>query len=275
MQEAGSSLAGKSVAVPENRQLLLLSEMLSKRGAQVIAVPLVMIYDAPDPQPVLAWLKSFIAQPPDLLILLTGEGLRRLLKLARKNGLEDDFIAALAHVSKLCRGPKPNKALREIDLNRDIDADSPTTDGVIASLEKLEIQSRRVAVQLYGEEPNHKLIDYLNSRGAEVSTVAPYVYSNRLDEEKVVELLENMAAGSVDVIAFTSKPQVKRLMQVVQDRKLEEILQKALQKSVVAAVGPVVAETLKEQGIKVDIMPERTFFMKPMVTAIGRYLEAH
>ncbi len=84
MLQTSESLRGKVIAVPENRQLLLLSKMLSKRGASVISVPVVVIHDAPNPLPILSWLENFISNPPDILILLTSEGLRRLISLTDK-----------------------------------------------------------------------------------------------------------------------------------------------------------------------------------------------
>lgn len=272
MQHSSDSLKGKVVAIPENRQLLLLSSMLRKRGADVMSVPMVSILDAPDPQPVLNWIVDFIQMPPDVLILLTGEGLRRLLKLAESHDLKHDFITALSKVKKLCRGPKPNQALREIGLEREIDALAPTTDGVIASLETMELAAKNVAVQLYGEEPNIKLISYLEQAGACVKSVAPYIYANQLADEKVRDLINKLHNGDVDVIAFSSQPQVKRLFNVAKKFQLESELITGLDICYVAAIGPLVKDALNKKGVNVEIMPQRTFFMKPLVTAIAKYL---
>lgn len=274
MSHAIESLKGKVVAVPENRQLLLLSQMLIKREAELISVPMVAIHDAPDPKPVLDWIEGFISEPPDMFILLTGEGLRRLISLSEKYTLKTAFIDALSRVDTLCRGPKPNQALREIGLERSFDAKTPTTDGVIASIGEMEITAKHVTVQLYGEEPNVKLISYLEQRGARVSSVAPYVYANKLDDEKIIELINTMHKGQVDVIAFTSQPQIKRLFQVAKLYQLEAELRTGLSLCHVAAIGPVVKDVLNSKGIAVDIMPERTFFMKPMVTAIAKFLNS-
>lgn len=272
MLQASQSLIGKVVAVPENRRLDLLSKMLQKRGAKVIAVPMVAILDAPDSRPVLDWIKSFIHQPPDMFILLTGEGLRRLVKLAEDNALKSDFISALGKVDKLCRGPKPNQALREIGLNRQIDALVPTTDGVIDRLNEMPISGKRIAVQLYGEEPNLKLINYLEKAGGLVNTVAPYVYANKLDDEKIIDLIWAMHNDEIDVIAFSSQPQVNRLFKLAKTYQLEAELSIGLGNCHVAAIGPVVNEVLASKGVKVDIIPQRTFFMKPFVTSIANFL---
>ena len=117
-------LAGRTVAVPESRELDVFAAMLERRGAKVVRCPLVAILDAPDPAPVLAWLRSFNAGEMDDLILLTGEGLRRLLSCIEKNepALRPQFVAQLARVRKITRGPKPARALRDLGLRPDIAA---------------------------------------------------------------------------------------------------------------------------------------------------------
>ena len=56
------------------------------------------------------------------------------------------------------------------------------------------------------------LTTFLRERGAELTTVAPYVYGNAADDATVKTLLERMANGEVDAIAFTSKLQIERLV---------------------------------------------------------------
>ncbi|HEX4095596.1 MAG TPA: hypothetical protein VHX64_02650, partial [Caulobacteraceae bacterium] len=56
--------------------------------------------------PIEAWIQRFVQKPCDDLVLTTGEGLRRLLKAARRIGAEQDLIAALGKARKFARGPK-------------------------------------------------------------------------------------------------------------------------------------------------------------------------
>src|SRR5262245_6122445 len=88
-------LAGRTVALAEGRQLEELAQMLEKEGATALRCPLVSILDAPDPAPVVAWLRELIDGRFDVLVLMTGEGVRRLLGLAEREGLRDPFVAAL------------------------------------------------------------------------------------------------------------------------------------------------------------------------------------
>ena len=88
MQNHAKPLTNKRIAVPESRQLDVLVQLLIKRGAEVTRCPLVAIYDSPHVEEINQWIGDCIQQPFDDLILLTGEGLRRLLDFARRADIE-------------------------------------------------------------------------------------------------------------------------------------------------------------------------------------------
>jgi len=265
-----TTLTGRTIAVPETRELDVFAAMLERRGASVLRCPLVAILDAPDPQPILQWLHAFNDGGCDDLILLTGEGLRRLLACIEKNepSMRESFVQRLSVVRKITRGPKPARALRELGLKPDIAADTPTTQGVITSLRSENLNGRKVGVQLYGTEPNRPLIEFLQGAGAQVFTVAPYIYADKAADAAVSDLLQRMAAGQVDVIAFTSTPQVERLFTVGPP----DLVKAALERTEVAAIGPVVADALARHDVRVRLMPEDSFFMKPLTSAIEQSL---
>lgn len=263
-----STLQGKRIAVPESRQLDVLVDLFERRGAAVLRVPLVSILDAPDQAPVRLWLQAFIASPPDYLIVLTGEGLRRLRAAAQREGVEEAFVASLDRVCKICRGPKPGRALKELGLKADLLGTEPTTAGIIATLRDLPLRGSRMAVQLYGEDPNVQLMEFLASRELQdCTTVAPYVYASDAASAAVVALIGELVAGRVDLIAFTSQPQVHRLFRVATAEGLEGELRKGLELTRIAAIGPVVGDVLQTYDCRVDVMPESSFFMKPLVSA--------
>jgi uroporphyrinogen-III synthase len=267
-------LAGRTIALAEGRQLEELAQMLQREGATILRCPMIGILDAPDAAPVLAWLRELIAGRFDYVVLLTGEGLRRLIGFAERAGLKTDAIAALAKTKTVTRGPKPGRALKEIGLAPTLIAAAPTTDGVIATLSAEALAGKRVGVQLYSG-PNPPLEQFLASAGAKVSTVAPYVYAPAADADRVVDVIVQMARGAVDAIVFTSSPQVDRLYEVAAERKLESDLSEGLKKTRVAAVGPIVADNLRRRGAAVPICPEQGFQMKNLVKHIREALAGH
>lgn len=263
------SLTGRTIALAEARQLEELAQMLEKEGATVLRCPLVAILDAPDDAPVVAWLNELLAGRLDYAILLTGEGLRRLLACAERHGLREAVTGALAKVRTVTRGPKPVRALKEIHLAPSLVAATPTTEGVIASLRNENLQGKTVGVQLYSPS-NPPLADFLRQAGALVREVLPYVYAPASDADRVADLIRHMASGGVDALVFTSSPQVERLFGVAEERGLTSELRNGLTKTKVAAVGPVLAETLHQRGVAVAVCPEQGFVMKNLVQLLKR-----
>ncbi|MCG5055627.1 MAG: uroporphyrinogen-III synthase [Myxococcales bacterium] len=261
-------LAGRLVALPETRELDRLAALLEADGAETLRCPLVSILDAPDPAPVDAWLDTLVAGGFDDVIFLTGEGLRRLVSRATRAGRVEAVTEALARVRRITRGPKPARALHELKLSTDLPAAVPTTAGVIETLRPLDLRGRRVGVQLYGTEPNLPLMTFLAEAGAFATPVAPYIYAPASDETRVAALIDGLQAGRIDAIAFTSASQVDRLFQVAEARQLREALVEGLSKSLVASVGPVVAEALADRGVDTDVMPEKSFVMKRLTNAL-------
>ena len=270
-----SPLQSKLVALPESRQLDVLAGLFERRRARVLRIPLVAIRDAPDQDSVNRWIKDFIINPPDYLIILTGEGLRRLIRAARRLELESQFVGTLGRVKKICRGPKPVQSLREVKLDAWIRAVVPTTAGVIDSLRGINLRNSRVSVQLYGEDPNNQLMDYLRSCQLDACcTVAPYVYLPASENEEVKNFIQKLASRRIDLIVFTSKPQVLRLFEVAELFDLMSLLSRGLRETHIAAVGPVVREALQQKGCNVNIMPKSAYFMKPLLRATEVYFDS-
>src|SRR4029453_17015877 len=172
---------GRRIVVPETRELGQLLRMLEERGADSVPCPMIAIRDAPDQVPINAWLHRFARGTCNDLGLMTGEVLRRLLGFAQRLELEADFRVALAATRKITRGPKPVRALREIGVAADLPAEEPTTEGVIAALERYDLTGRRVGVQLYPDNANERLLKFLEGAGAKADTVLPYVYTPEVD----------------------------------------------------------------------------------------------
>jgi uroporphyrinogen-III synthase len=269
-----SRLSGLTVLVPESRELDLFASMLESEGARTLRCPLVTILDAADPAPVEAWLRRLIAGEFDDLVLLTGEGLRRMMGVAERAGIRDEAIGAIGRSRTILRGPKPARALREIGLSPGVSAAAPTTDGVIATLGTMDLAGRRVGVQLYPGNPNDKLLDAIHGAGATADAVLPYRYASDSESEAVADAIRAMADGGIDFIAFTSTPQVDRLVKVAAERGIEALLKAGLGRTHIAVAGPVVGDVLKEMGFAIAAMPESNFHMKPLVNAMIRAVEA-
>lgn len=269
MDDNGTSgpLRGRRIALLEAREADRLGAMLAARGAQTVSCPLVAIIDATDAASVIVWLRRFVEAPFDDLILLTGEGLDRLHAAAERSGIAPSFVAALGRTRKITRGPKPARPLRQLGLSPDLRAPQPTTDGIIALFAGEDLRGRRIGVQLY-PGADDRLVVFLRQAGANADAVVPYEYAAAADNGKVRALIDEMATGLIDVIAFTSAPQVRRLFEAAGNLNREDALGEALGRTRVAAIGPVVAAELQRHGIAPAIMPTGPYVMKTLVSAI-------
>ncbi len=272
--EQEKPLAGRRILVPESRELDLFARMLEERGAEAVRCPLVTIRDVGDPAPVEAWLQRLVAGALDDLILLTGEGLRRLLAVAQRAGIEEKAVSALKQLRTVTRGPKPARVLRELGLAPGLAAEIPTTEGIIATLRREQLAGRTVGVQLYPGNPNPLLLDFLKAAGAEPDPVLPYRYASDADGQLVDTVIRDMATGKFDAIAFTSTPQIERLEEVAKQHGLEAELRQGLARIRIAAVGPVAASALKKRGFDVAAMPATSFHLKPLINALVEVLSS-
>jgi uroporphyrinogen-III synthase len=263
------NLEGRMIALAEGRQLEELARMLEREGARILRCPLISMHDSPNTDGVLAWIRQLIADRFSLLVLMTGEGVRRLLGFAERAGIREAYVQALGRTPNLTRGPKPNQALKELGLNATQVADSPTTAGLIATLSQMQLEGQHVALTRHGNA-NPELEDFLHQSGALVYPVQPYVYAPAAEEERVVSLMESLAAGTVDVFVFTSSPQVDRLYEVAEKQGRLALLDQGLRRTRVAAVGPVVADNLRHRLAPVHICPEQGFVMKNLVQMIKK-----
>jgi len=266
-------LNGYRILILETREEAQFSRLLTEQGADVLQCPMFTIHDAPDPVPIEVWIKRSIEQPFDDLVLMTGEGLRRLMKVVRRIDLEQEFIAALGKARKFARGPKPGRALREIGLDPQVTTEKPTSEGIAEMLSRLDLKGHRVGLQLYPDKDHSVLIGAIKAQGAEVDTVLPYIYDAQAADANIVTAIDEMADGRIDAIALTNLGQVRRLIEVARSHGWENKLRQGLERTPIASVGPAVSDELKSHGLRTDIYPaDDAFFMRPLISAMAAAL---
>src|SRR3954464_3793472 len=214
-------LNGYRILILETREEAQFSRLLAEQGADVLQCPMFTIHDAPDEAPIEAWIGRCIEKPFDDVVLMTGEGLRRLMKVVRRLGVEPAFIAALGRARKFARGPKPGKALREIGLEPQLMTEKPTSEGVAEMLARIDLGGHRVGLQLYPDRNHSALIGAITAQGAEVDAVLPYIYDAQAAETNIITAIDEMAQGRTDAIALTSSGQARRLFDVARAHHCE------------------------------------------------------
>jgi len=264
------SLGGRTIAITEARRARELATLIGKLGGVAYSAPAVVEVLRRDLGPARAVLHRICAKEVGVVVFMTGVGTRALLDLATQAGRRDDLLHALTALTVVARGPKPVGVLREAGVHIDVVLSEPTSEGVLDALASSNLRGRTVAVQLYGDE-NRALVDGLTARGARVLEIPLYEWALPDDQTILIQLVHDLIAGRIDVIAFTSSPQVRHLVLVAEREGRRDALVAGLRdRVVVAAIGPVCAATLREYGVTPHIQPEKGT-MGALVHAIARH----
>jgi uroporphyrinogen-III synthase len=261
-------LAGFRVAICEFRERERLSEMLASKGATVVSCPLITTTDADDVESVERWLVDLANGNMQACVFFTGEGVRRILSTADRMGIRADVVNALAKMDTVTRGPKPARALRELGILPTYPVEVPTAAGVLDALRARDLGGATVGVQLYPRSSSKRIVDQLKAARVVARPVWPYAYRTVFEERQLRELVTRMASGQIDVIVFTSRAQVDALFEATARLDLRSAALAGLRRTRIAAVGPVVASTLRSRGLRPGIVPSDLFFMKSLVKEI-------
>ena len=247
---------GLRVGAFESRLAAEMSRLIESHGGRPLVAPSMREIPLEENHEALAFGEKLLGGEFDVLILLTGVGLKALVQALELRHPKERILEALGRVERVCRGPKPVAALRSMGLDPDITVPEPNTWlEILRTLdERAPVAGRRVAVQEYGIS-NLELLQGLKERGASVTRVPVYRWALPLDLAPLQAALESVAEGRVPVVLFTNANQVENVMQVARDGGLDERVRAALARGVVASVGPIASESLRNHGIAVDLEP--------------------
>jgi uroporphyrinogen-III synthase len=260
-------LEGVTIAIPESRFGAEFAEMFQRLGARVHLCPLTTETVLADRTSTRTFVDLAISGRLDLVIFMTGVGTNLIFSEAAAMGKRQALLEALANLTIVSRGSKSTAALRKANVRIDIIPSSATTEGVIDALKDHDVTDKRIAVQLYGT-PNPVLCSALESRGATVIPVSLYTYSPASDLREIELLIQDLVRGPINIIVFTSAPQVHALFETAANLDLTTGLRDSLQtRTQVASIGEVTTRALEQYGVRPHIVPEQPK-MGPMVKAI-------
>ncbi|WP_459643125.1 uroporphyrinogen-III synthase [Kineococcus sp. NUM-3379] len=264
------SLLGVTIGITSDRRSDDLIATFTRRGAQVLHAPTMRIVPLPEDEQLLDATRDVVTDPPDIVVVTTGIGLRGWVEAADSAGLAPQLLAALGGARLLARGPKAKGAIRAAGLSEEWSAASEQTSEAVEHLLAQGVAGASVVVQLHGAADPAEILAPLAAAGARVRGVAVYRWLPPDDPAAVARLVEAIAAQRVDAVTFTSAPGAAELLRVAARQGRSAELVSALTGPVVAcAVGDVTAEPLRRVGVE-PLVPDRW-----RLGALSRTLSAH
>src|SRR5216684_1863096 len=227
---------GLRVVSFESRLAAETAAMIERYGGRATVAPSMREAPLEDNQAAFEFADRILAGGFDIVILLTGVGVRQLFRVMEVRHLRAAIVAALSRVVTVARGPKPVAALRELGLEPTITIPEPNTwRELLASLgPQGNLTGKRVAVQEYGIS-NRNLIAGLEARGALVRTIAD---------------------GEADAVIFTSASQVSNVIQIAEAEGIGAEFRRGLGAVALGSIGPVCSQELRGHGVTIDFEPE-------------------
>ncbi len=243
----------------ESRMASELTAMIERFGGEPAVVPSMREVPLEDDQPCLDFAQKLLDGGFDAVVFLTGVGVRELFRVIETRYTRPTLLEALSRIVSVARGPKPDKALRDLGLRPTLTAAEPATwHEVLSCLAgTVELQGKRVAVQEYGIS-NQELRSGLEGLGARVTAVPVYRWALPVDCGPLNEVLRAIAAGKRDVALFTNANQIVNLMHLARAGGIEEQVRLEFNAMAVCSIGPDCSAALRANGLAVDLEPQHS-----------------
>jgi uroporphyrinogen-III synthase len=244
---------GKRIGILESRLGLQMVDLVAKRGGIPVHAPALAEIPDIDRDFIAAFVAELDDKPAHLAIFQTGVGTQALFKTTDALQMTGALLAHLAELTVVARGPKPTGALRARHVRIDLNAVDPyTTAEVLGVLRPMALTGKRVIVQRYGVT-NRELEDALKGAGAEVIEIPTYRWSLPENTQPMVELMDALDNGRLAALTVTNAAQIHNLFDLAERLGRATALRIALNRTLVASVGPVCSETLRKFGVRVGL----------------------
>jgi uroporphyrinogen III methyltransferase / synthase len=244
-------LFGKRVLVTRAReQASALTDLLIARGAEPIEFPVIKIAPLAETSGLDAALSAVGSY--HWVIFTSANAVPVVVDRLDALGL-DARVFGGAKVAAI--GPATAEAVRrQLGVRADFVPGEAVAEAVLAGWPDAEMAGKRVLLPR-ASEARELLPEKLRERGAIVDVVP--VYETVLDDSEADSVRERLRRGEVDVLTFTSSSTVRNFARAaaLSAEELAELSRSCL----VAAIGPVTADTAREHGLTPAVVaPEHT-----------------
>jgi uroporphyrinogen-III synthase len=222
-------------------QAPVMSRALRELGAEPVELPAIDII--PDPYP--EQTRQAADQLPDYdwIIFTSTNGVDVFMEAVRQAGYD---ARRFGNAKLAAIGVATGERLRRNFIEPDFIPDEFVAEGVINGLRSFGMAGKRILIPR-AEIARTALPDGLRALGATVDVVPVYRTIPGTPDPLVIDRID---AGEIDVITFTSSSTVVNLMDMFDGDPCR------LKDAVIACIGPITAETAREHGMKVSIVPE-------------------
>jgi len=256
-----ASFGGRRVLTLESRRSPELALLVMNYGGTPVVAPSVREVPLSSNHEALTFANDVIRGRFGMVILMTGVGVRLLMKVIEPVLGREPFVQALSRTKIVARGPKVVAALRELQVTPWATVPSPNTwRELLTTIDERRhdapLDRQQVAVQEYGL-PNAELLQALSARGACVTSVPVYRWTMPDDLEPLREAVRAIVRHEIDVVILTASIQLVHLLRVAGGMGFEAAVREGLERALIASIGPMTSEEIRHQGLSIDYEPSQ------------------
>ena len=236
-------LFGKTVLVTRARaQASKLTQKLEALGAKCLEVPAIRLQEPSDGYRAA---DAAIAHLADYawVVFTSANGVEHFFARMEATGKDS---RALAGAKIAAIGSATANALKAYGIHADLVPREFRAEGVVAALQGKFSPGDRILLPR-AQEAREILPESLRKEGAAVDVIP--VYETGMAEENGEALRSKLEAGEIDLVTFTSSSTVTNLIKLLEAGA-------PLKHVKTAAIGPITAETCRNEGIEPDIVAE-------------------
>ncbi|MDP3980123.1 MAG: uroporphyrinogen decarboxylase [Chlamydiota bacterium] len=243
----------------ESRMAESMAESIIHQGGQVLMAPALQEIPLEKNAEAYSFAQKLFSGQIDVMIFMTGVGIRYLIDILSLKYSLEDIIRALSSLTVVARGPKVVQTLRSMKIPVTISIPEPNTwkeilDELDQHENSISLDDRTVAIQEYGTM-NVNLIEHLKKRNAKIVQVPVYRWALPDDIGPMQKAIQEIIDGDIQFVFFTSAQQVRNVLRMVAELGLEQPFRHAMRKLVISSVGSVTSEAILEEGLSVDFEP--------------------
>ena len=263
-RQAQRPLFGHTVLVTRARaQASRLSQILENMGARVIELPAITITPPSDDYEAL---DAAIDRIDDFhwLVFTSVNGVEQFFARMGQHGLD---TRALGYARVAAIGRATAEALQRYGIKADLVPDEYRAEKLAEALQG-QLPPHAKVLLARAEKAREVLPEKLQACGAEVTVAPAYAtQAAELDEAARQEVAQQIEAGDIDIVTFTSSSTVENLIKLL---GIEPLQTKGLIK---ACIGPITADKLRSHELEPEIVAAE-YTIPGLVNAIEAYLQS-
>ena len=182
------------------------------------------------------------------LVLTSVNGVQQFMRRVWETGRD---ARSLQGVRVCCIGPRTAEELKKFGVKPDFLPSYYQAEGILEVMKAAGVAGQRVLIAR-AAQARELLPDELRRLGAEVHVVP--VYQTGVPHSVVDDIKARLLSQDIAIVTFASSSTVRHFVDLFEG--VEE-LKNTLRQTTIGCIGPITAETVREQGLHVEVVADQ------------------